>query len=123
LVSLLDVLLLLVGDCFLGNHHRDPAIFSDSSPERVVSNKERTRHDNEVISMRTCEEHRNTVVVYTTTYCPLCEAETERDDANNKLNDAESEIGDLKGKVDSLKDELQDAEIRLASGAYCDRRD
>ena len=73
--------------------------------------------------MRTCEQHREVVVVYETYSCPLCDTEDERDEASKKLNNAESEIDDLKEKVDSLKDELQDAEIRLSGGAYCDRRD
>ena len=63
--------------------------------------------------MRTCEEHRNVVVVYETNYCPLCETETERDEATTKLSDADSEIDNLKDQLHSVKCDVSDLETLL----------
>jgi peptidoglycan hydrolase CwlO-like protein len=58
--------------------------------------------------MRTCDDHSGVVVVYQTSYCPLCDAESQINDREDDIRTKDRQIDDLKDQITELEHEVED---------------
>lgn len=69
------------------------------------------------MSMETCNEHNDTVVVYQTSQyqsaCPFCEALGNVDEAENRIEELESALKAKADEAESLSDEIADLKIEI----------
>lgn len=54
--------------------------------------------------MKTCEDHSDCVVVFSSRYCPMCELEKEKTSVEKRLDSATDEIATLNETVADLRE-------------------